>query len=580
MKVHRTALALVLTVIAVALPTGAWLIAGGQQLAGTRELKERSTWSHGYKSALKQANTLARAFEELRHNESRRPIYDYQNLYHDPNVVAEGRSVLVSPLARGTVHPLVHTYFQVDHMGRLTIPSLNDQFPELGRTDDNEQCLVLYQLSDVAHLGPSTLIQRRSPQSVGALDVDGQEALPTFTFEEIDARAWWLHKHANEVYRDLKYGTGPPETVAGAGTLAAEDRVRVVVGDLDWATLPVDGAPGLVAMRGVDSPDGLWVQGFVISSEAIADRLQDEQNATTLVPLPTARVENQVVVPIEGTSWGVALDLTGALAEAAAESAGARREFLRTVLFFGLAAALAGALVVALVRQADRLASQRAQFAAAAAHELRTPLAGLRLYSEMLAEGLGDPRRSKKYAQRLAGESERLGRVVTNVLSFTRLERQMLSVDPRPGDLAAAVREVLRRTQPALEEAGAAVELEAPDSLPEVSFDPDAIEHIVRNLLDNAEKYTRDIEARRIHVSLKETAQAVLLSVADNGRGISRALRRRLFRPFVRGEHTGNAEGLGLGLVLVQALASAQGGAIRYSDAPTGGAVFTVSFPR
>ena len=58
------------------------------------------------------------------------------------------------------------------------------------------------------------------------------------------------------------------------------------------------------------------------------------------------------------------------------------------------------------------------------------------------------------------------------------------------------------------------------------------------------------------------------------------ALRRRLFRPFVRGEHTGNAEGLGLGLVLVQALASAQGGAIRYSDAPTGGAVFTVSFPR
>ena len=153
-----------------------------------------------------------------------------------------------------------------------------------------------------------------------------------------------------------------------------------------------------------------------------------------------------------------------------------------------MAAGLAGLLVVAMVHQSERLAQQRAQFAAAAAHELRTPLAGMRLYGEMLAEGLGNPDRARDYARRIAGEAERLGRVVTNVLSFTRLEQGSISVRPQPGDLAAAVRDACRRQRPALEESGAELELELAEDLPPVSFDHDAVANILQNLLDNAEK--------------------------------------------------------------------------------------------
>jgi signal transduction histidine kinase len=169
--------------------------------------------------------------------------------------------------------------------------------------------------------------------------------------------------------------------------------------------------------------------------------------------------------------------------------------------------------------------------------------------------------------------------VVTNVLSFTRLERGSLTVEPRPGDLGAAVGEACQRQRPALEESGAALEVELQDGLPAVAFDRDAVANILQNLLDNAEKYTRGVDGRRIRVALARNGKGVDLSVADNGEGVAPELRRRLFRPFTRGGNRDAPEGLGLGLALVKLLAEAQGGEIAYREAPSGGAMFTISFP-
>ena len=79
---------------------------------------------------------------------------------------------------------------------------------------------------------------------------------------------------------------------------------------------------------------------------------------------------------------------------------------------------------------------------------------------------LGNRGKTRDYARRMAAEAERLGRVVTNVLSFTRLERKSLSVHPEPGDLTEAVRAALRRQKPGLEEAGAQLQVALPDGLP------------------------------------------------------------------------------------------------------------------
>jgi signal transduction histidine kinase len=267
-------------------------------------------------------------------------------------------------------------------------------------------------------------------------------------------------------------------------------------------------------------------------------------------------------------------------ARAAAAAEGLMRGFLTVYLSVVALVLAAGAALVSLVWQAERLARQRSAFAAAAAHELRTPLAGLRMYAEMLAEGLGDPAGYPRYARRVADEAERLGRVVTNVLGFTHLERQSLAVSPRPGDLAAFVGELAARLGPWLEGMGALLAVELPGAPVDVPFDPDAVTQILQNLLDNAERYARDADDRTITLRISPgNAGSARISVSDRGPGVARAMAGRLFVPFSRGNQLDGPAGLGLGLSLCRALARAHGGDMFHEETPGGGATFTVSLP-
>ncbi len=589
---NRTAMALALTAIALAVPCGAWFVAGSRELDREMRLEEKGLYHQAQEGISKLANRLADRLEALRRAESRRPFYHYQNLYHDPKGAAEGASVSISPLANGPADPWIKAHFQIDADGRLTLPTINDQFPDLGLPDDSSQCALLLELEEIALLcasqGDKTCNEDLAAlpfQEQGSVQnaVDGERKHR----EKLTQRAWWQHLQASVLYADLKYGrrahASDPESFRQRANTPPSP-IIITVGAFTWHTLPVDDRPALVALRDVETPDGHWTQGFLVAIESVLEGLQDAAplQATFLPqddPFAERRKARLIETAVEGTPWAVGLDLSAPLSEISAHGAGKRQRFLRFFLFGTLAASLAGLLVVVLVYQSERLAEQRARFAASAAHELRTPLAGLRLYGEMLAEGLGDPSRSADYARRMASEAERLGRVVTNVLSFTRLERQSVNIKPQLGNLALAVSEAVAEQRPALEEAGAVVDVEVGSALPPVRFDRDALTHILQNLLDNAEKYTRDVDQRRISVRLVERARDVVLSVADNGHGVGKSLRRHLFRPFSRGHQPDAPEGLGLGLVLVKALVDAQGGTISYQDAPSGGAVFNVVFP-
>ncbi|MEM9555801.1 MAG: HAMP domain-containing sensor histidine kinase [Acidobacteriota bacterium] len=556
----RTALALLLTTVAIAVPCGAWWFAGGQQVSRAAAEADDAVWSSAYRQASSLADRLGERLAELQAIEAKRPFYHYQSLFHDPEGAAEGAAVSVSPLARGPGDPLIAVHFQVDQAGRLELPTVNEDLPELELAAARDtQCDMLWKLADVA-------VFCSLDDSLGGGEVDRVVTL--------DTRQWRQHLRANELFADLKYGAGSAPRVESNGY-----EVTVQVGEMRWFTLPVGGEPALVALREVATPEGRWSQGFVVDREAAERWVSDEGLVVHLDPDPAGFSSWRVAAPVDEVEWWVTVDASQALAAAIATSQEQRERFTRAFLIGSLAAGLAGLLVVVIVFQSERTALQRAQFAASAAHELRTPLTGLRLYAEMLAEGLGDPERNRDYARRLAGEAERLGRVVSNVLSFTRLERGATALQAEAGDLAPAVLEAYQRQRSALEESGAAVELEVEDGLPAVRFDRDAVGHIVQNLLDNAEKYTRDVPGRRIVVRLARDSRDVVLSVADNGRGVSRRLRRRLFNPFARGGDRDAPEGLGLGLVLVRLLARAQGGDVSYHDASSGGAEFRVTFP-
>jgi signal transduction histidine kinase len=362
----------------------------------------------------------------------------------------------------------------------------------------------------------------------------------------------------------------------------------------EWRTVPIGEHPELVAVRRIQTAEGPIVQGIVIARDEVAALLHGAALPAQFLTgdgpeaqpaaLPATWVASPV--PIECVTWHVAVDASTSLAAAGVRGREIHRAFTMSFLGGAAAAALAGLTVAGLVWQADRMARERARFAAVAAHELRTPLASLRVYAEMLAEGLGDPARVEEYARVMAGETDRLGRVVANVLGYSRLERRALTVHPAPGDLPAAVRSCLDGLRPALASTGAEIELRVPPDLPAIEFDRDAVSHIVQNLVDNAARYGGGNGDRRIQVALARAgAREVAISVTDHGPGVPKAIRSRLFRPFQQGpgavesHRTASAgpAGLGLGLALVRELARAHGGDATHADAPGGGSTFTVT---
>jgi signal transduction histidine kinase len=354
--------------------------------------------------------------------------------------------------------------------------------------------------------------------------------------------------------------------------------VTIVVSAFSLETEAFAGAPVLVATRLVETPDGALTQGFVIDRAQIERWLSTRAENATIAHRDTARssdalVSSALVVP----EWFVDVRPPAAdLASAASSAAKLVTTFLMRFITLGVLALVAAALVVLMVSRAERLARERSQFAAAAAHELRTPLAGLQLYGDMLADGMGDPSKQRDYARRMAEEAARLGRVVSNVLGFSQLERGNLSVNPTPGDVAAELAELASRAEPALDRAGAVLALEVAPDL-RATFDRDALARIVGNLLDNAEKYSRDADDRTITLAARAVPDGgVEIVVADHGPGVSASARPKLFSPFTRGVTSDGPAGLGLGLALSQSLARAMGGSLEYSPSSGDGARFVL----
>ncbi|MHC5212910.1 MAG: sensor histidine kinase [Planctomycetota bacterium] len=351
----------------------------------------------------------------------------------------------------------------------------------------------------------------------------------------------------------------------------------MTIGPFSWHTLSLQDRPTLVALREVATPEAALTQGFVASSDAVVATAGPTRHPLRFLPgAPEAATD--ALVPLDGDPWHIAVDPAAALGLAGAEAARLRGRFHLTFASgFALALLAAGALVL-LVARTERLALERARFAASAAHELRTPLAGLQLYGEMLAGGHGDPARSADYARRIGQEADRLGRVVTNVLGLTRLEQGDLGVRPRVDDLSSAVTRTLEQLAPAFEARGIGIREEIAGPPLRALFDADALHQIVQNLLDNAEKYSRSASDRAISVRLARFEGGVRLSVLDRGPGVLPAERRALFRPFERGAGAERPAGLGLGLALVRALAQAQGAVAAHTARDGGGSEFSVTF--
>jgi signal transduction histidine kinase len=237
-------------------------------------------------------------------------------------------------------------------------------------------------------------------------------------------------------------------------------------------------------------------------------------------------------------------------------------------------------LVWANVRRELRLSRLKSDFVANVSHELKTPLALIRLFAETLELGRV-PSEDKKtqYHRIINKESRRLTQLINNILDFSRIEAGRKEYRLVRSDLAAVVRDVVDAYRFQIEQHGFALDLDVAEDLPEMRIDPEAISQALINLLNNAIKYSP--EEKSIRVSVRSEAGRVLVSVADRGIGIPKAEQKRIFEKFYRAEsslvHT--TKGSGLGLALVQHITEAHGGRVEVTSAPGQGSTFTLSLP-
>ncbi|MES2659669.1 MAG: HAMP domain-containing sensor histidine kinase, partial [Verrucomicrobiota bacterium] len=217
--------------------------------------------------------------------------------------------------------------------------------------------------------------------------------------------------------------------------------------------------------------------------------------------------------------------------------------------------AISGIVLFLQQKRALRLAAERVSFVNRVSHELGTPLTNLSLNLDLATEALSTrPADARRRLGLVAEEIERLSRLVANVLTFSRRERDTLDLKPARCIPEEIIRRTLEGFRPALERRGIEIETEI-SAGDHVLLDSDALSQITGNLLSNVEKYAATGKWLRLESRLE--AGFLILEVRDKGPGIPAAARQRIFTPFERVLHTTNegASGTGLGLAIGRDLA-------------------------
>ncbi len=229
------------------------------------------------------------------------------------------------------------------------------------------------------------------------------------------------------------------------------------------------------------------------------------------------------------------------------------------------------------------LAGQQRDFVSAVSHELKTPLTSIRMYGEMLKEGWADEDKRQSYYEFIHDESERLSRLISNVLQLARLSRNDPQVDAKLTKVGSLMSNIESKTASQVESAGFELLFEtAGDAKDEsILIDEDCFAQIVINLVDNAIKFSKDAEEKVIEIRSRRSGdRRIEFSVRDFGPGIPRDQRKKIFQLFYRSESelTRETVGTGIGLAIVRQLTQAMHGTVDMVNVEPG-AEFRVTFP-
>ena len=251
----------------------------------------------------------------------------------------------------------------------------------------------------------------------------------------------------------------------------------------------------------------------------------------------------------------------------------------------------AGLLVIVLILAAGGVAGRalgrqmklnrlKNDFIATVSHELKTPLASMRVLADTLLEGnYKDRHTAKEYLELICKENKRLTGLIDNFLTFSRMERNKQAFELQPTAPVQIAHDAVDAVKTKLKKAECELAVDIAEDLPDVTADHDAIVTVIVNLLDNAYKYSGD--DKKIELKVFTEDGSVCFAVNDNGIGMSRRTTKKIFKRFYQADRSlsRRAEGAGLGLSIVKFIVDAHNGSISVESNPEQGSTFTVKLP-
>ena len=251
-----------------------------------------------------------------------------------------------------------------------------------------------------------------------------------------------------------------------------------------------------------------------------------------------------------------------------------------TILVFGLLFLGVFLLLRVTAREVD-LAQSKSAFVSNVSHELKTPLALIRLFAETLQSGrVKNPEKVQEYYRIINTESVRLTHLINNILDFSAIEAGRKDYNFEACDVSQVVADVVKNYSFSLENAGFEVKTNFAENLPLIKIDCDAINQAVINLLNNAAKYSHN--EKFVEVGIERRSESIAIEITDHGIGIALEEQSKIFEDFYRvggSNDVHNVKGSGLGLSLVKHITEAHGGRVSVNSVLHRGSTFTILLP-
>lgn len=232
-------------------------------------------------------------------------------------------------------------------------------------------------------------------------------------------------------------------------------------------------------------------------------------------------------------------------------------------------------------RAIEDLSERRSQFVSSVTHELKTPLTNIRMYIEMLEQGIAkSPEREQAYFRILDSEGLRLSRLINNVLEMSKLERHQRQLNMQTGSIAEVVSEVETVMAQRLKQEGFSLIIQSGD-IPPLRYDREVMIQVLLNLIENSMKFGKNAPERNIYIRTRLKGSHINIMVSDTGPGIPRQALKKIFNDFYRVENslTRTTRGTGIGLALVKKFVELMGGTVTAANNSDSGCTITISLP-